>query len=436
MKRLIKNKKIIILLIILLLGASLASFFIIKDKNKSSDISNENKQNSIKETNQEFNSDKTNDENEENKDNKDKKKDKDKNTTANNKNEDKNQNNNTNNKKEELTTKPDDKNQNNITSSNNNQNTTNNNKNDNNSQNTSSDTNKDNSTSNDKDKDKPNNENNNNSNNNSNNSNNNNTNVDNNDNSNDVNVDKPTQNDPTIDPPVIKEDKNDIKRKEIEKRFGIKILYGDEIGSYKPKRVNPVKLTDENEITSFLSRLNTELAKYPNGFFNDFNKKGMPLTIYLIKSANGVFSGFTDYEFMNNIKMTLATDFNFEYTLHHEMMHYIDCYLNIVMYPNTPYTEYEKLNPVGFSYGNAKENEIYNMANNTRGAYFISKYGSTYVNEDRAEVFKYMMARAYAPVGCFEAGETLNKKAKVISNQIKTYFPSVNGAANWDRFIK
>ncbi len=231
-------------------------------------------------------------------------------------------------------------------------------------------------------------------------------------------------------------DKNNETRKKIEKTYGIKILYGNEIGDYKPNRITPVKLTDSGDIENYLNRLNTELAKYPKNFFNDFNKKGMPLTIYLIKSANGAFSGFTDYQFMNDIKLTLATDFNFEYTLHHEIMHYIDCYLNIVMYPATPYEEYEKLNPTGFKYGNATLSQIYNMGTNTKGAYFISQYGSTNVAEDRAEVFKYMMARAYKPTGCFDENEIIRKKAELISKQIKTYFPSVTGSAHWDRFIK
>ncbi len=237
-----------------------------------------------------------------------------------------------------------------------------------------------------------------------------------------------------ITPP--KEDKNDTKRKSIEKAYGIKIVYGNEIGDYKPKGITPTKLTSESDIENYLNRLNIELAKYPKGFFQDFNKKGMPLTIYLIKSANGSFSGFTDYQFMNNIKMTLATDYNFEYTVHHEMMHYIDCYLNIVMYPKTPYEEYEALNPKDFTYGNATNKQIYNMGTNQRGAYFISQYGSTHVAEDRAEVFKFMTARAYAPTGCFEKDEVIRKKAEVISRQIKTYFPSVSGSAHWDRFIK
>lgn len=235
--------------------------------------------------------------------------------------------------------------------------------------------------------------------------------------------------------PPVEEDKNNTKRKNMESTYGIKIAYGDEIGNYRPRGIAPVRLTDSNEIKNYLDRLNIELAKYPKGFFNDFNKRGMPLTIYLIKSANGAFSGFTDYQFMNDIKLTLATDYSFEYTVHHEMMHYIDCYLDIVMYPNNPYSEYEMLNPSGFVYGNASSNQIYNMGSNQRGAYFISSYAATHVKEDRAEVFKFMTARAYKPIGCFEPNEIIRKKAEVISKQIKTYFPSVSGTAHWDRFI-
>lgn len=238
-----------------------------------------------------------------------------------------------------------------------------------------------------------------------------------------------------VTPPVV-EDKNDIKRKSMESTYGIKILYGDEIGDYHPRGIIPTRLTNESDIETYLTRLNGELAKYPKGFFNDFKKAGMPLTIYLVKGVNGAFAGFTDYQFMNNIKLTLVTNYNFEYTIHHELMHYIDCYLDIKMYPNEPYSEYEALNPSGFVYGSAKEEYIYNMASRPRGTYFITSYSTTHVKEDRAEVFQYMTARAYAPIGCFEPNEVIRKKAEIISKQIKTYFPSVTGSAIWDRFIK
>lgn len=246
---------------------------------------------------------------------------------------------------------------------------------------------------------------------------------------------KPETEEKPVTPPVV-EDKNNTKRKSMESTYGIKILYGDEIGDYHPRGITPTRLTSESDIETYLTRLNGELAKYPKGFFNDFKKEGMPLTIYLVKGVNGAFAGFTDYQFMNNIKLTLVTNYNFEYTIHHELMHYIDCYLDIKMYPNEPYSEYEALNPNGFVYGSAKEEYVYNMASRPRGTYFVTSYSTTHVREDRAEVFQYMTARAYAPIGCFEPNEVIRKKAEIISKQIKTYFPSVTGSAIWDRFIK
>ena len=257
----------------------------------------------------------------------------------------------------------------------------------------------------------------------------------NNDTNNNENKNNPETEEKPVTPPVV-EDKNNTKRKNMESTYGIKILYGDEIGDYHPRGITPTRLTSESDIDKYLTRLNSELTKYPKGFFNDFKKAGMPLTIYLVKSVNGAFAGFTDYQFMSNIKLTLVTNYNFEYTIHHELMHYIDCYLDIKMYPNEPYSEYEALNPSGFVYGSAKEEYIYNMASRPRGTYFVTSYSTTHVKEDRAEVFQYMTARAYAPIGCFEPNEVIRKKAEIISKQIKEYFPSVTGAAHWDRFIK
>lgn len=255
----------------------------------------------------------------------------------------------------------------------------------------------------------------------------------NNENNNNPETEKPAEK--PVTPPVV-EDKNNTKRKNMESTYGIKILYGDEIGDYHPRGITPTRLTSESDIDKYLTRLNSELTKYPKGFFNDFKKAGMPLTIYLVKSVNGAFAGFTDYQFMNNIKLTLVTNYNFEYTIHHELMHYIDCYLDIKMYPNEPYSEYEALNPSGFVYGSAKEEYIYNMASRPRGTYFVTSYSTIHVKEDRAEVFQYMTARAYAPIGCFEPNEVIRKKAEIISKQIKEYFPSVTGTTHWDRFIK
>lgn len=395
MKKLKSNKKklIILSIIIILFIGSIAAFVCIKNdlfKNKNNEITEKNQENydinnnlesdKIEDTEKKENTNPSEENNEGNKDNKVDKEES--NSTKPNNKEEKPSNNTT-------TNKPN-------TNNNNNNNTS---------------TNKPNNTP----ENKPNND------------------ANNNENNNNPETEKPAEK--PVTPPVV-EDKNNTKRKNMESTYGIKILYGDEIGDYHPRGITPTRLTSESDIDKYLTRLNSELTKYPKGFFNDFKKAGMPLTIYLVKSVNGAFAGFTDYQFMNNIKLTLVTNYNFEYTIHHELMHYIDCYLDIKMYPNEPYSEYESLNPSGFVYGSAKEEYIYNMASRPRGTYFVTSYSTTHVKEDRAEVFQYMTARAYAPIGCFEPNEVIRKKAEIISKQIKEYFPSVTGAAHWDRFIK
>lgn len=230
-------------------------------------------------------------------------------------------------------------------------------------------------------------------------------------------------------------DENDIYRKKIEGTYGITIKYGEEMGDYKPHNLTPTKLLDSDKIKANLTSVETELKKYPTGFFKDF--KGMPLTIYLVKSVpNNAFAGFTDKQFMNDIKITIVDDYySFSYTLNHEIMHYIDAYLEIKMYPADPFLEYKKLNPVGFEYGNTNETYNYGYNGQIKGMYFLNNYSQTEVREDRAEIFKQMMTRVYKPAGMFDEGEVMQKKALIISEQIKNYFPSAKGTQYWDRII-
>lgn len=239
---------------------------------------------------------------------------------------------------------------------------------------------------------------------------------------------------PPVHEPEEEVDSNDLYRKSIESSYGITIKYGNEIGNYQPKRLTPVPMTDSSTIKTYLGYIETELKKYPSGFFRDF--EGMPLTIYLVESVPGnSFVGFTDKEFMNDIKITLVKDFSFSYTLNHEIMHYIDAYLEIKMYPNDPYQEYVQYNPEGYQYGNVNPAYNYGYNGQTTGAYFLSSYAQSNVREDRAEVFKQMMTRVYKPVGMFNDGEVLKNKALLLSSQIKTYFPSASGTQYWDKII-
>lgn len=241
-------------------------------------------------------------------------------------------------------------------------------------------------------------------------------------------------NKPSVESPKEEIDEVDALRKQIQNTYGITIKYGKELGSYEPKRLKPTILEDKEKIKKELNLINNELKKYPTGFFREFS--GMPLTIYLVSSVPGnVFSGFTDREFMSDIKITLTENYFFEYTLNHEIMHYIDAYLEIKMYPNNPYDEYMALNPVGFNYGQVNKTYNYGNNGNIKGAYFISDYAQSAVREDRAELFKNMITRIYKPAGMFDNDEVLQKKALIIDKQIRQYFKSASGTVYWDNII-
>ncbi len=230
-------------------------------------------------------------------------------------------------------------------------------------------------------------------------------------------------------------DEVDSLRKKLESTYHITIKYGHELGNYRPKGLTPTKMTDKEEIKKHLKLIENELKKYPTGFFKEFD--GMPLTIYLVTSVPGnAFAGFTDKEFMNNIKITLTDNFLFEYTFNHEIMHYIDAYLEIKMYPRNPYDEYMNLNPQGYQYGKPIQSYNYGYNQQVRGAYFLNDYSQSNVREDRAEVFKQMITRLYKPVGMFNNGETLQRKALVIDQQIRDNFKTAKGTLYWDKIVK
>lgn len=239
--------------------------------------------------------------------------------------------------------------------------------------------------------------------------------------------------------PVVEtqEMKNEKLRSAIKSKYGITVKYGDEIGSYRPRNATPNLITDAARNGEFLSKIDTILATYPNGFFQDFINKGMPLTIFLVESMQGnAFEGFLDSEFYSDLKLTItASTYWFERTLNHELMHYIDAYLSIVMYPIDLEEEWMKLNPAGYVYGYANSSYNFNFSNPTQG-YFTRDYGQTNYKEDRATIFEDLMTRAYKNA-MYNDGVPIKEKAKAISNQIRQYFPSVSGQSPyWDRMLK
>ena len=239
-------------------------------------------------------------------------------------------------------------------------------------------------------------------------------------------------------PPVVEKtqaEKNDEYRKQLQNKYSVKIAYKDELGNYTINGYGSDKLNDDNKINNCLGEIDKTLKNYPNGFFKEMKDYGMPLTIYLVNSINGNVSGLTDAKDKSDIKIMIAPASLFENTLNHEIMHYIDTYIKVKGYPIDINTTMKDVNPVGFTYGDTSNEYVYYFTS-VNNAYFLSSYGKTNYLEDRAVIFSDLMTRTFTK-DYYDDGTPINKKAKLISSQIKEHFKTLSNMERyyWDRFL-
>ncbi len=230
-------------------------------------------------------------------------------------------------------------------------------------------------------------------------------------------------------------EKNDEYRKQLQNKYSVKIAYKNELGNYTINGYGSDKLNDDNKINNCLGEIDKTLKNYPNGFFKEMKDYGMPLTIYLVNSISGNVSGLTDAKDKSDIKIMIAPASLFENTLNHEIMHYIDSYIKVKGYPIDINTTMKDVNPVDFTYGDTSNEYVYYFTS-VDNAYFLSSYGKTNYLEDRAVIFSDLMTRTFTK-DYYADGTPINKKAKLISSQIKEHFNvlSNTGRYYWDRFL-
>ena len=229
---------------------------------------------------------------------------------------------------------------------------------------------------------------------------------------------------------------NDNLRKNIKSKYGVNIGYKDESDvNYVNSYSNFTKQYDDEKIHTALNNIDTALRKYPNGFFFEINKKWKSLTIYLVDQINGNVAGLTDNRNPNNVVILINTEsLLFESTLHHEILHYIDCYLASIIGASTLENSMKDYKPSGFVYGIQTTEYVYYYFN---PAYFLSAYSKSDYKEDRAVLFSDMMSRTLKK-DYYSAGNPINEKAKLISRQLEKYFDCVSSSVkeNWERFIE
>ena len=247
----------------------------------------------------------------------------------------------------------------------------------------------------------------------------------NNDNGSSSNPTPPVEITPTI------EQTNDSIRKNLQNTYGITIKYGDEITGYNVGGMGTIGLEDAGDITLSLNNLKTNLEKYPSGFFKEFQKTGMNLSVYLIYSySDDTVTGVTDSTY-NNVVISIATKFSFSDSFNHEIYHYIEKFIEI---RGGYFKSWELLNPADFTYGTVNSKLSYDKTF-LADSYFVNNYAQTDADEDRASTFEYMMAEVECK--CLESGSPIWRKAKTMVDAIDLFFTTVNSntVEYWERFI-
>ena len=247
-------------------------------------------------------------------------------------------------------------------------------------------------------------------------------------------INKPSDEDKTTENTLSLE--NNRLRQNIKLKYGVNVGYKDEIdGVYVSDYVRPVKQYDDEKINKILNTIDSSLKKYPNNFFFEISKKWKPLTIFLVEKINGYAAGLTDNRNDNTVVILINTEgLLFESTLHHEMMHYIDCYLANIIGANALEESMKPYNPEGFVYGLQTNEYVYYYST---PAYFLSAYSKSNYKEDRAVIFADMMFRSLKK-DYYTQGNPINEKAKLISSQLYRYFDCVSDSIkeHWERFIE
>lgn len=229
--------------------------------------------------------------------------------------------------------------------------------------------------------------------------------------------------------PVV--DQNVVFRKSIEDTYGVKIFYGNETSGYSVGGMSTTVIPDSS-VSSALTQLNAALATYPVGFFQEFLNKNINVNVYLIKnySANNV-TGVTDTSF-KRINISIAMDFSFDESFHHEVLHAIEYYIER---SGGKFTSWNSFNPTDFSYGSENKDYSYSVTGNV-SSYFVNNYAQVSQSEDRASTFEYMTAsKRYS---CFDShGYPIWQKSDYLSRMIDTYFNTVTPEVidYWERYV-
>lgn len=217
------------------------------------------------------------------------------------------------------------------------------------------------------------------------------------------------------------EQENKYYINKIKNDYGIIIEYGEDAKSFLSS-VNANVQNDINIVNNNIKIIYDALKKYPNDVFSIFKNDGYNLHILLVSNFNDNNIALASKNSLNQYRIYLSNDIDFERAFHHEFFHILEYYMaDKVKYL---YYAWNSYNPSGFNYeedvSKLTDEFVYNKyatEDENSNTYFLTKYSKVSPREDRAEIFAELMM-INKKEGYLKKGTNINAKVNYLLNEI------------------
>ncbi len=217
------------------------------------------------------------------------------------------------------------------------------------------------------------------------------------------------------------EQENKYYINKIKDEYGIIINYGESSKNFLSSADANIQY-DENIINNNLKMMYNALRKYPKDVFSIFKDEKHKLYIMLVSSFNDNNIALASKNTLNQYRIYLSNNDNFERAFHHEFFHVLEYYMaEKVKYL---YHSWNAYNPYGFKYDTDVSKltdefvySKYNTEEENNNSYFLTKYSKVSEKEDRAEIFAELMT-LNKNEGYLKDGTKIKSKILYLLNEI------------------
>ena len=207
----------------------------------------------------------------------------------------------------------------------------------------------------------------------------------------------------------------------IKKEYGIVIGYGESEKNFL-NSVNANIQENDFVINNNIKIIYEALKKYPSDVFDIFKGGKYSLYILLVSNFNDNNIALASKNSLNQYRMFLSNNENFERSFHHEFFHVLEYYMSDKV--KYLYHSWNSYNPSNFEYNSdvsVLSNEYvyskYATDEENMNAYFVTKYSKVSEKEDRAELFANLMMLSKRE-GYLKNGTNIKNKINYLVNEI------------------